>query len=476
MRIGQTAHVEHQIRVQGNAVLVAEGLEQKHRRFSADVQPFLDPVAQHVRQQIGRVEAVADFAHGGEDLALARQGLLERARPGRQRMAPACFGEAPDQGIVFRIEEEQAQSHALSFQRRHVFRDELERIAHAGVDAHSNMVVAGAAEQFRRLLEQLPREIVDAVVTAVLEGIERDALAGAREAADEHELHLGTLAFFHLRTLSLHELFRRVNAAKLQDVVAHGGLEQHREIATRGDRNDDFPDGHAQDIFRLFVQRESLRLVRPRAIEMHDQPQVHLRAHRGLAEYRADVEHAQAAHLQKILQYRRAAAFERGHRDARDVDDIVRNEPVAAADQFQRELAFPGARIARDEHAESEHVHAYPVALHRFRERFAEITTQTLDDLRAGHIGGEHRRARSLGRLEQTHVCGRSFGDDDGYRVDREQIAEHLEQFGLLERGEVSYLVIAEDLDAVGMDEIEMAYECRDAGAVAPQPSRAAGL
>src|SRR5437016_5614880 len=42
MRIGQTAHVEYQIRVQGNAVLVAEGLEQEHRRFSADVEPFLE--------------------------------------------------------------------------------------------------------------------------------------------------------------------------------------------------------------------------------------------------------------------------------------------------------------------------------------------------------------------------------------------------------------------------------------------------
>src|SRR6267143_3787672 len=282
--------------------------------------------------------------------------------------------------------------------------------------------------------------------------------------------------FVHLRLLPLHALGRRVNAEKLQDVVAPCGLEQDREVATCRNRNDDFPDGHAQDVFRLFEQRESLRLVRPRAIEMHDQPQIHLRAHRSLAEYRADVEHAQAAHFQKILQYRRAAAFEGGHRDARDVDDIVRDEPVAAADQFQCELAFAGARVSRYEHAESEHVHAYSMALHRFRERFAEIATQTLDDLRAGHVGGEHRRPRGLGRLEQTHVCGRSFGDDDGYRIDREQIAEHLEQCGLLERGEVSYLVVAEDLDADWMDEIEMAYECRDAGAVAPEPSRPAGL
>src|SRR5713101_9741524 len=124
------------------------------------------------------------------------------------------------------------------------------------------MVVACAAEQFRRLLEQLPREIVDAIVTAVLEGIEGDALPGTREAADEHELHFDTLAewrkpckawhllraaasiFLHFRLLPPHEFGRRVNAAKLQNVVAHGGLEQHREVATCCDRNHHFPDDH----------------------------------------------------------------------------------------------------------------------------------------------------------------------------------------------------------------------------------------
>jgi hypothetical protein len=56
------------------------------------------------------------------------------------------------------------------------------------------MLVACAAQQFRRLLEQLPGEIVDAVVPAVLQCVEGDALAGTREAADEDELHFDTLA------------------------------------------------------------------------------------------------------------------------------------------------------------------------------------------------------------------------------------------------------------------------------------------
>jgi len=52
--------------------------------------------------------------------------------------------------------------------------------------------------------------------------------------------------------------------------------------------------------------------------------------------------------------------------------------------------------------------------------------------------------------------------------VDREQIAERLEEFRLSECGKVSDLVVAEDLDAVGMDEIEVPYERCDDAAVAP--------
>ncbi len=47
-------------------------------------------------------------------------------------------------------------------------------------------------------------------------------------------------------------------------------------------------------------------------------------------------------------------------------------------------------------------------------------------------------------------------------------------ELALLERGEVRDLVVAEDLDAVGMDEVEMAYERGGVGAVAPEPGRAA--
>src|SRR5438270_592730 len=85
-------------------------------------------------------------------------------------------------------------------------------------------------------------------------------------------------------------------------------------------------------------------------------------------------------------------------------------------------------------------------------------------------------RKFSLGRLQHAHVCGGAVGDDDRYGVDGEQIAERLEEIGLLERGEMGDLVVAEDLDAAGVDEVEVPYERRDTGAVAPKLGCAAGL
>ena len=147
---------------------------------------------------------------------------------------------------------------------------------------------------------------------------------------------------------------------------------------------------------------------------------------------------------------------------------------MAAADQLQRELALSGPRVAGDQDPEPQHVHAYAVALSRFGERLAEVAAQPVDDLRSRQLGGEHRRARGFGCFQQAHVGGRSVGDHDRGRVDRKELAEHREQIDFPERGEVRDLVVAEDLNAVRMDEVEMAYERCAVGAVAPQPSAAA--
>src|SRR5882672_3242110 len=192
--IGEAAHVEDEIRIQGNALLVAERFEQEHHRFGSDVEQILDPVAQGIRQQIGGVEALPDLAYRSEELPLECETFLESARAGCERVAPASLGEALDQGIVLGVEKKEAQIHALVLERGDVSGNLLEGISGAGVDAHRDPLVTGTAQQFRRFLEQRARKVVDAVVAAVLKRVEGDTLAGARQAADQHQLHFDTLA------------------------------------------------------------------------------------------------------------------------------------------------------------------------------------------------------------------------------------------------------------------------------------------
>ena len=53
--------------------------------------------------------------------------------------------------------------------------------------------------------------------------------------------------------------------------------------------------------------------------------------------------------------------------------------------------------------------------------------------------------------------------------MDREQAAQRAEELRFLERREMRDLVVAENLDSVGMDEVEVAHQRRDLGAVAAQ-------
>src|SRR6267378_2083925 len=94
-----------------------------------------------------------------------------------------------------------------------------------------------------------------------------------------------SIALLDLGPLPFHELGSRMDAAELEDVVAHRGFEKHRQVAAGGDRDHDLANGNPEDVFRLLVQRQALRLARSRAVELHDQAQIHFRAHRGFAEY-----------------------------------------------------------------------------------------------------------------------------------------------------------------------------------------------
>ena len=125
------------------------------------------------------------------------------------------------------------------------------------------------------------------------------------------------------------------------------------------------------------------------------------RAHRGLAEDRADVEHAEPAHLEEVAQHRRAAPLDRLGPDLLQLHHVVGHESVAARDQFERELALADGGVARDQHADLEHVEEDAVQRGDLAQLLLHVRAQHVDHVLAGLGRGEHRGAGAPGGLEQ---------------------------------------------------------------------------
>ena len=117
-------------------------------------------------------------------------------------------------------------------------------------------------------------------------------------------------------------------------------------------------------------------------LEMDEQLQELARAHRGLAEDRADVEDADAAHFEEIAQHRGAAALDGVGRDAEQLDDVVGDEAVAARDELERQLALADRRRAGDQHAHLQHVEEHAVQRRRFGEHARQVEPEHVDDVR----------------------------------------------------------------------------------------------
>ena len=152
---------------------------------------------------------------------------------------------------------------------------------------------------------------------------------------------------------------------------------------------------------RLVGQALEVAVHRLLAHQVDDQLQAHLPAHRGLAEDRLDVEQADAAHLEQVHQQLGAAAFERGLRDAVEVDRVVGDEAVAARDQLEPELALAEARLAGEQHAEAEDVHEDAVARRPLGEVLAEVAAHDVDHVAGRLLGDEQRDVGAVAQRDQ---------------------------------------------------------------------------
>ena len=73
---------------------------------------------------------------------------------------------------------------------------------------------------------------------------------------------------------------------------------------------------------------------------MHNQLQAHLASNRRFAKDSPNIEQANAAHFQQVLQQIRATRLNGGLVDAVQIDGIVGHQAITAGNQLQAQLAF----------------------------------------------------------------------------------------------------------------------------------------
>ena len=190
---------------------------------------------------------------------------------------------------------------------------------------------------------------------------------------------------------------------------------------------------------------------------MDDELEAHLAAHSGLAKDAANVQQADAAHLQQVLQQFRATAFDSGLVDAVQVHGIVGHQPVATRDQFQPEFALAQAGLAGNHHAQAQNVHEHAVHGQAVGEMLGQIGAQQVDDEGRGLARGKHRNLRPLAHRQQGFRRHLALGQHQHRRLQRDDARNAARAVLGTALAEVGDLALAHDLHAVRMDVVQIA-------------------
>src|SRR5690348_4679636 len=115
MGIGQETDVENEIRIRGNAKLVAETHDgHEHRTLVRILETLCDEVAQLVDVELSGIDDhVSEFADGLHESALVTQAFADRERFAEGMRAP-CLAVAPEEGIVVGVDENQSDGVILA--------------------------------------------------------------------------------------------------------------------------------------------------------------------------------------------------------------------------------------------------------------------------------------------------------------------------------------------------------------------------
>ena len=173
---------------------------------------------------------------------------------------------------------------------------------------------------------------------------------------------------------------------------------------------------------------------------------------RGDPEEIAHVDQADAAQLHVVARQRRTGADDDGAAAPADVDDVVRDEAVAEADQLEGALALADAALPHHQHAEAEHVDEDAVARHARRQQVVEQRAQLGEGDRRRQRGAQQRHLRLVGGLDQAIGRLETLGDDDAGVAAAEDLRDRrLPGVGVQARGEEAHFALPEDEHALGL-------------------------
>ena len=94
---------------------------------------------------------------------------------------------------------------------------------------------------------------------------------------------------------------------------------------------------------------------------MYDQFQALARTQHRFAKDGSNVQHAEAAHFEKIAQQGRTTPFDHFRRDAVELDHIVGDQAATAADQFQRQFALADTAVTGEHHTHAQYIEKHAV-------------------------------------------------------------------------------------------------------------------
>ena len=152
---------------------------------------------------------------------------------------------------------------------------------------------------------------------------------------------------------------------------------------SHGDRH--LPNGDAEDFLECRVDLKAVQIAElfiAVVFEMHHYAERLAWSHRRFAEDGLDIDDAYAPHFEEIPENWRAASFQRFGRRAVKFDDIIGDQPMAATDELQRQLAFSDRRRAGDQDTDLQHIEKYAMQRGRFGQDACKVNAQDFDDVR----------------------------------------------------------------------------------------------